>query len=199
MGVGLGGEGELASVLPPSVPPPGAVVEEWLIEAVQRANQVIYHCNADYETNMASTLTVAFMYKRHIYVANVGDSRAYHYSAGKGIHRITTDHTLAANLVDAHLFTADDVYKSEKRKQFYRILGEVNQVRVDIFQHAMEVNDLILLCTNGLWQMVHDERLADILAQGQGSDPQKLARTLVDAANLAGGKGNVSAIVVKVQ
>ena len=185
--------------LPPSVPLPDAVVEEWLIEAVQRANQVIYHCNADYETNMASTLTVVFMYKRHIYVANVGDSRAYHYSAGKGIHRITTDHTLAANLVDAHLFTPDDVYKSEKRKQFYRILGEVNQVRVDLFQHAMEVNDLVLLCTNGLWQMVHDDRLAEILAQGQGGDPQKLARTLVDAANLAGGKGNVSAIVVKIQ
>ena len=182
-----------------ALPPPDAVVEEWLIEAVQRANQVIYHCNADYETNMASTLTVVFMYKRHIYVANVGDSRAYHYSAGKGIHRITTDHTLAANLVDARLFTPDDVYKSEKRKQFYRILGEINQVRVDLFQHAMEVNDLVLLCTNGLWQMVHDDRLAEILAQGQGGDPQKLARTLVDAANLAGGKGNVSAIVVKVQ
>ena len=47
--------------------------------------------------------------------------------------------------------------------------------------------------------MVHDDRLAEILAQGQGGDPQKLARTLVDAANLAGGKGNVSAIVVKIQ
>jgi len=182
-----------------ALPPPDAVVEKWLIEAVQRANQVIYHCNADYETSMASTLTVVFMYKRHIYVANVGDSRAYHYSPGKDIHRITTDHTLAANLVDAHLFTPDDVYKSEKRKQFYRILGEINQVRVDMFQHAMEVNDLVLLCTNGLWQMVHDDRLAEILAQGQGGDPQKLARTLGDAANLAGGKGNVSAIVVKVQ
>ena len=182
-----------------ALPPPDAVVEEWLIEAVQQANLVIYHCNADYETNMASTLTVVLMYKRHIYVVNVGDSRAYHYSAPKGLHRITTDHTLAANLVDAHLFMPEDVYKSAKRKQFYRILGEVNQVRVDLFQHAVEVNDLILLCTNGLWQMVHDDRLAEILAQGQSGDPQKLARTLVDAANLAGGEGNVSAIVVKVQ
>jgi serine/threonine protein phosphatase PrpC len=148
---------------------------------------------------MASTLTVVLMHKRHIYVANVGDSRAYHYSANKAIHRITTDHTLAANLVDAHLFTPEDVYKSEKRKQFYRILGQSNQVRVDLFQHAVEVNDLVLLCTNGLWQMLHDDRLAEILAQGQSGDPQKLARSLVDAANRAGGEGNVSAIVVKVQ
>jgi serine/threonine protein kinase len=180
-----------------ALPSPDSVIEDWLIEAVQRANQVIYHCNADYETNMASTLTVMLMYKRHIYVANVGDSRAYHYSANKGIHRITTDHTLAANLVEAHLFTPEDVYKSEKRKQFYRILGQTSQVRVDLSQHAVEVNDLVLLCTNGLWQMLHDDRLSEILVQG--GDPQKLVRAMVDAANLAGGEGNVSAIVVKVQ
>jgi len=146
---------------------------------------------------MASTLTVALMYKHRVYVANVGDSRAYHYSPGKGIHHITVDHTLAANLVDAHLFTPEDVYKSAKRKQFYRILGQANQVRVDLSQHAVEVNDLVLLCTNGLWHMLRDERLEELLAQG--GDPQKLARTLVDAANLAGGEGNVSAIVVRVQ
>ncbi len=187
--------GGLSAVLPP----PDAVVGQWLIEAVQRANQVIYHCNADYETNMASTLTAVLLYKRRVYVANVGDSRAYHYSTNKGIHRITTDHTLAANLVDAHLFTPDDVYKSPKRDQFYRILGQTNYVQVDLFQHAVDVNDLILLCTDGLWSMLHDERLAEILAQGQDGDPQKLVRTLVDAANRAGGEGNVSAIVVKVQ
>ncbi len=137
------------------------------------------------------------MYKHHVYVANVGDSRAYHYSPHKGIQPVTVDHTLAANLVDAHLFTPEDVYKSAKRKQFYRILGQASSVRVDLSQHVVEVNDLILLCTNGLWHMLQDDKLAEILAQG--GDPQKLARTLVDAANLAGGEGNVSAVVVKVQ
>lgn len=180
-----------------ALPSPESVIEQWLIESVQQANSVIYHCNADYETNMASTLTVALMYKHRVYVANVGDSRAYHYSPGKGIHRVTVDHTLAANLVDAHLFTPEDVYKSAKRKQFYRILGQANQMRVDLSQHAVEINDLVLLCTNGLWHMLRDERLEELLAQG--GDPQKLARTLVDAANLAGGEGNVSAIVVRVQ
>jgi len=72
-------------------------------------------------------------------------------------------------------------------------------VGVDLFQHAVEPNDLILLCTDGLWHMLHDERLAELLGQGQGDDPQMLARMLVDAANIAGGEGNVSAVVVKVQ
>ncbi len=61
----------------------------------------------------------------------------------------------------------------------------------------MEVNDLVLLCTDGLWYMMRDDRIKEILAQG--GDPQKLARTLVDEANLAGGEGNVSAIVVGIQ
>jgi serine/threonine protein kinase len=180
-----------------ALPSPESVIEQWLIEAVQQANSVIYHCNADYETNMASTLTVTLMYKHYVYVANVGDSRAYHYSPRKGIHRVTIDHTLAANLVDAHLFTPEEVYKSAKRKQFYRILGQASSMRVDLSQHAVEVNDLILLCTNGLWHMLQDDKLAEILVQG--GDPQKLARALVDAANLAGGEGNVSAVVVKIQ
>jgi serine/threonine protein phosphatase PrpC len=59
------------------------------------------------------------------------------------------------------------------------------------------VNDVILLCSNGLWHMVRDERLKELLAQG--GDPQKLARKLVDEANLSGGEGNVSAIVVGVK
>ena len=69
---------------------------------------------------------------------------------------------------------------------------------VDFFQFALEVNDLVLLCTDGLWHMVRDERMEELIAQDHDGDPQKLARTLVDEANLAGGEGNVSAIVVGV-
>jgi len=176
--------------------PPDTIVEQWLVQAVQQANQVIYHCNADYNTTMASTLTVALMHKRHLYVASVGDSRAYHYRPGNGLHRITTDHTLAANLVDANLFKPEDVYTSSKRNQHYRYLGQNSYVKVDLFHHQVEIDDLILLCTDGLWHMLHDERLAELLEQG--GDPQKLARTLLNEANIAGGEGNVSAIVVRV-
>lgn len=172
------------------------MLEYWLRDSVRQANQVIYHCNADYDATMASTLTVALLYKHRLYVASVGDSRAYHYSQGKGLHRITNDHTLAANLVNAGLLTPDDLYKSAKRNQLYRCLGQNNFIQVDLFQHKVEVNDLVLLCTDGLWHMLRDERIAELLSQG--GDTQKLACSLVDAANLAGGEGNVSAIVIRV-
>jgi serine/threonine protein phosphatase PrpC len=177
-------------------PAPDAIIEQWMREAVRRANQVIYHCNADYETKMASTLTVALAYKRHLYVASVGDSRVYHYSPRVGLKRITTDHTLGAGLVEANLFKPEEIYTSPKGKKLYRYLGQSNSIQIDCFQLALEVNDLVLLCTDGLWHMVRDERMEELLAQDHDGDPQKLARTLVDEANLVGGEGNVSAIVV---
>ena len=178
-------------------PSPDIMIEQWLKEGVRRANQVIYHCNADYETSMASTLTTALVYKHRLYVTNIGDSRAYHYSPAKGLTCITTDHSLAANLVEAKLFKPEEIYNSPKNKRLYRYLGQANHVQIDFFECEVEVNDLILLCTNGLWHMVRDERLKELLARG--GDPQKLARALVDAANLAGGEGNVSAIAVGIQ
>src|SRR5438128_1490729 len=177
--------------------PAESVIEQWMGEGLRRANQVIYHCNADYETNMASTLTVALVYKRHLYVTSIGDSRAYHYSADKGLKCITTDHTLAANLVEANLLKPEEVYTSPKGKHLYRYLGQANCFQIDFFHFPVELNDLVLLCTDGLWRMLRDERIKEILAQG--GDPQKLARTLVDESNLAGGEGNVSAIVIRIQ
>ncbi|HLX59202.1 MAG TPA: hypothetical protein VKR83_19465, partial [Ktedonobacteraceae bacterium] len=184
-----------------SIISPDEMIEQWLREAVRRANQVIYHCNADYDTNMASTVTVSLIYKRHLYVASVGDSRAYHFSQGKGLKRITTDHTLGMGLVEAKLFKPEEIYTSPKGKKLYRFLGQAPPdalAQIDSFQFPVEANDLLLLCTDGLWQMLRDDRLQELLAQGVARqiDPQKLARTLVDEANLAGGEGNVSAIVV---
>ena len=176
-----------------------SLLEQRLRECVRRANQVIYHCNDDYGISMASTLAVALLYKHYLYVANVGDGRVYSYRAGRGLHLITKDHTLAADLVDAQLFTTDDLYKSAKRNQHYRYLGQSSTIQVDFFQQQVEAGDLILLCSDGLWHMLRDEHLEELLTQGKNDLPQELARTLVDAANRAGGEGNVSAIVVEVQ
>jgi serine/threonine protein kinase len=176
---------------------PDTILEQWLREGVRQANQVIDHCNADYETSMASTLTAVLMYKRHLYAANVGDSRAYHFNANKGLRRVSGG--AGGRRVNAGLSQADETDYSGKRDLSQRYLGLSSYVSVDLSQCDVAVNDLLLLCTDGLWKMLPDERLAELLAQGQAGDPQRLARSLVDAANLAGGEGNVSAIVARVQ
>jgi serine/threonine protein kinase len=178
--------------------PPESTLEQWMGEATRRANMVTYHCNADFETSMGSTLTVALVYKRHLYVTSVGDSRAYHYSnQDKQLMRITIDHTLATNADQANPPEPGKTHTNSKGRQLYRYLGQDNRIRIDFFHLPVELNDLLLLCTNGLWHMLPDARIKDILSQE--GDSQKLARILVDEANLAGGDGNVSAIVVGIQ
>ena len=165
-------------------------------ESIRRANQVIYHCNADYETLMASTLTIALVHKRHLYVSNVGDSRAYHYSSqDKVLQCITTEHISAANPIQANQLEL--IETSPIGQHLSRYLGQDNRIQIDYYHTQVELNDLLLLCTNGLWHMLRDEHIKEILAQG--GDAQKLARILVDEANLAGGEGNVSVIVVGIQ
>ncbi len=178
--------------------PPESILEQWMGESARRANLVTYHCNADYETSMGSTLTVALVYKRHLYVTSVGDSRAYHYSnQNKDLTCITTDHTHAANPVQANPLDPGETPTSPKSKRLYRYLGQDTRIQIDYFHLSVELNDFVLLCTNGLWHMLPDTHIKEILAQG--GDPQKLARILVDEANLAGGDGNISAIVIGIQ
>jgi len=183
-----------------SLPAVDSMLAQWMRNSVLQANQVIYHCNADYETAMASTLIAAVMYKRRLYIAGVGDSRAYHYNPEKGLRRLPpAPPAPPAPSVPGNAATETQNGTSTKRDAGTRYLGQNSVIIIDLYQDEVAVNDLILLCTDGLWSMVSDERIEELLAQDQGHDPQKLARTLVDTANRAGGEGNVSAIVVRVQ
>jgi serine/threonine protein phosphatase PrpC len=175
-----------------STQPPEKVFEQWMGESIRRANQVIYHCNADYETRMASTLTIALVHRRHLYVSSVGDSRTYHYNShNHNLQCITTAYASIANQ-DIELIATNAI-----GQDITHYIGQDTRIKIDYFHTKVEMNDLLLLCTNGLWHMLPDEHIKEILAQG--GDPQKLARILIDEANLAGGEGNVSVIVVGIQ
>ena len=176
--------------------PPTSILKQWLQDGVRQANQVIYHCNADYETAMGSTMTVALVHNNRLYGAHVGDSRAYHFSATTGLHCLTSDHTLAGDLVVAGLLQPDDLYRSAKRNQHHRYLGNTYQVQVDLFQQDVEPNDMVLLCTDGLWTMVRDKQIEDILSENK--ETQSLAHLLVEIASKSGSEGNASAIVLRV-
>jgi len=179
-----------------TIRPPSTILAQWLHDGIRQANRVIYHCNADYDTAMGSTLTAALLHNYRLYIGHVGDSRAYHFNKDKGLRRITNDHTLAGDLVAANLLRADEVYKSPKRNQHYRYLGNTHQVQVDLFQQDVEADDLLMLCTDGLWNMVPDTRIAEFLAQG--GDLTMLARLLIEQASRNNGEGNASVLIIRV-
>jgi serine/threonine protein phosphatase PrpC len=176
--------------------PPIKMLEQWLCESVSQANRAIYHCNADYNTAIGSTLTAALLYKHHCFIAHVGDSRAYLYSKSRGLRPLTKDHTLAARLVEADLLRPDEVQTSPKRDLHDRYLGKTYAVQVDVSTHTVEVGDLLLLCTDGVWHVLSDERIETILSQG--GDVVQLVQMLLDAAQAVGGMGNASVMIVRV-
>lgn len=169
-----------------------------LTEGIQCANHKLYQHNTGHATNMGTTITAALVSDATAYVVNVGDSRTYLYRKASGLSQITRDHSLVAALVQAGIIQPDDIYTHSRRNVIYRSLGEKPTVEVDSFAVPLADGDTLLLCSDGLWEMVRDPQIEAILAHSV-PHPSQTANTLVQAALTNGGLDNVSVIVVQVR
>ena len=169
-----------------------------LIDGVHWANQVIYQYGQEQQANMGTTITAALLLDETAYIINVGDSRTYIYRPGTGLTQITRDHSLVARLVETGAISPDEIYTHPDRNKVYRGLGDKTDVTVDWFILPVQPGDLLLLCSDGLWEMVRDRQIAEIL-QTYASSPMLASNALLRAALLAGGNDNVGLLVVKVQ
>ena len=168
-----------------------------LIDGVHWANQVIYQYGQEHSADMGTTVTAVLLLDEAAYVINVGDSRTYVYRPSVGLTQITRDHSLVARLVETGAITPDEVYTHPDRNKVYRGLGDKTDVTVDWFVLPVQSNDLLLLCSDGLWEMVRDPRIAEIL-QTYANSPTLASNALLRAALQAGGSDNVSSLVVRV-
>jgi PPM family protein phosphatase len=179
-----------AATLPP--------INERLTEAIQEANRAILHYGEQQTSarGMGCTVTMAFIHNEQAYIANVGDSRTYLLRGGK-LEALTKDHSLVARLVESKQIEPDEIYSHPQRNLIYRSLGAGRQVvEVDVFPTALQPNDILFLCSDGLWEMVrHQDLLKELSEQ---SSPQQICDTLINLANAHGGVDNITAIVVKV-
>ena len=175
---------------------PGAVLP-LLTAGVQYANQLAYQHNQKQRDNMGTTMTAALVMDTTAYVAHVGDSRLYLYRQPKGLVQITQDHTVVASLVAAGVIRSEGIYTHPMRNRIYRSLGGKATVEVDGYTVPLAVGDLLLLSSDGLWEMVRDQQIAAILTT-PGSHPSRTAHTLVQAALAGGGEDNISVIVAQV-
>jgi len=173
-------------------------LERLLGEGVQHANQAVHKNNMELRADMGTTMTAALVINTTAYVANVGDSRTYLYREGLGLKKVTNDHSVVASLVEAGIIKPDDIYTHPKRNQIYRSLGEKPVVEVDTFTVHLMPNDKLLLCSDGLWDMVRDPKIEEVI-KNSTSDPNRTAQALIQAALDGGGEDNVSVIVVSVQ
>lgn len=167
-----------------------------LNRAVQEANNAIYQVNQKTNTDSGSTMTGFMIVDDYAYILNVGDSRTYMLRDGK-LYKLTTDHSLVGQLVAGGLIEPDEVYSHPQRSQIYRSLGDKQNVQVDIIHQQLHPGDILLSCSDGLWEMVRDPQIEEIL--NRSADPHTACKELIDAANINGGEDNISAVVVFVR
>ncbi len=168
-----------------------------LSAGVEVANRAVYERNQEQRTVMGTTMTVALVVDNTAFVAHVGDSRCYLHHQPGGLSQITQDHSVVAALVTAGVIQPEDIYTHPSRNLIYRCLGEKAHLEVDTSTVPLVAGDMLLLCSDGLWEMVRDQQIETILATPRAT-PIKTTQALVKAALEAGGEDNVSVIVAQV-
>ena len=167
------------------------VVNEGIREANQR---VLDKAQEDPERfgGMGTTLVAAFIEGRQLYVANVGDSRLYLVSQEE-INQVTEDHSYVAAMVRAHEITPEEARNHPRKNVITRAVGTSGDVEADFFEVDLYEGDRILMCSDGLSNMIEDDQLRQMLSQG---DVVTVTEKLIETARENGGLDNITAIVI---
>ncbi len=165
---------------------------------VDNANRAIFNAansNPQY-AGMGTTLVVGVFRDGRLLMGHVGDSRGYRLRGGR-LAQITHDHSLLQEQIDSGLITAEQAAFSANKNLVTRAVGVEDTVLLETHLHDVLPGDMYLLCSDGLSDMLDDESIAQLL---QSSDAlPEVAAALVDAANDAGGKDNISVVLARVR
>jgi serine/threonine protein phosphatase PrpC len=165
---------------------------------VDNANRAIFNAansNPQY-AGMGTTLVVAVFRESRLLMGHIGDSRAYRWRDGE-LAQITRDHSLLQEQIDAGLITPEQAAVSNHKNLVTRAVGVEDTVLLETHLHQTQPEDWILMCSDGLSDMVDDEEIAAVL---RASDSlSSAAQALIQAANDAGGRDNISVILVRAQ
>lgn len=164
-------------------------------KAISAANDLIRKKAAEIPDmeGMGTTVVAATCLGKFLQVANVGDSRLY--VVGKEIRQITRDHSLVEEMVRTGTISPEEARNHPDKNIITRAVGASETVEADYFTVELQEGDLVLMCTDGLTNMLEDEEIRMIL--GGARDIVEKAQALVDAANANGGKDNISVVLIE--
>lgn len=174
----------------PEENPEQAIVDA-LAQAIEKANLEVM----DATQGGGTTVVAAVLHKDRLVTMNVGDSRAY-ILRGNELRLLSKDHSLVSRLVEMGKISAEEALTHPRRNVLYQALGQGTDVEIYISSEKLQPNDVIILCSDGLWGEIGDPAMREILAGA--SDPAAAAEQLIDLANRSGGPDNITTIIIQV-
>lgn len=167
-----------------------------ILSAIDYANKKIFDLSVKdlSKSGMGSTLAIAYLNGSEMYFANIGDSRAY-VIENKEINQITVDHSLVQEMVEKGMITKEEAKHHPEKNLITRALGTEPFAEADIFEYSAALGDVVLLCSDGLVDMLDDEEILSTIAENENIEDA--AKKLVEKANDAGGHDNITVVVLK--
>ncbi len=166
-------------------------------ELVKQVNHEIFLLSQKEEqySGMGTTIVAATVLNHKAYIMNIGDSRLYHWSRKGTLKQITLDHSLVEELIRAGELSRSESRNHPQKNIITRALGVSDSVVPDFFMEELEEGDTLLLCSDGLSNMVDDEKMNKIL--GSMETPQQAAELCVEEALFFGGLDNIAVVVAQ--
>ena len=173
-------------------------VARWIVSGIQKENKEIYQegNNDPSKFGMGTTVVAVALLKEEVLIAHVGDSRGY-IIRDNDIKQLTSDHSLVNELVKTGEITSDMAENHPRKNVLLRSVGVPGDVEVDISVAAVRNKDYILLCSDGLSNMLSDSEMKDIILQDISLN-EKVTQ-LIDEANEAGGRDNITVLLIDFQ
>lgn len=169
-------------------------IENLIREAMNYANDVVYKKSRENEEldQMGTTLEICIIYGNKIYIGHIGDSRIYRIRKNI-IRRITTDHSYVETLVKDGTITREEAFYHPRKNMLMKALGCAGKIEPDITTKGFLEGDIILMCSDGLTNMLQEEEIYEIIT----SNVEEACDNLVKRANELGGLDNISVILVE--
>jgi PPM family protein phosphatase len=175
-----------------------ALSEKLIREQVARANTAIYTTSQNNPecAGMGTTLVVCHFYDNFLTVAHIGDSRLYRLR-GEGFEQVTRDHSLLQEQLDSGLITPEEARMSQNKNLVTRALGIDPAVDAEVHVYETQKDDIYLLCSDGLSDMVEDDEIR-LTLDTLRTNPNLTVQQLIQSANDHGGRDNISAVLIRI-
>jgi len=170
--------------------------EKWLTETIAHINGVIYEQSREHEdfTSMGTTVVTAIVTDEFVTIAHIGDSRCYIYNES-GFTQVTEDHSLVNELMRSGQISKADAQNHPRKNIVLKALGTEKEEWADVQTMSWDINNKLLLCSDGLTDKMSDEELANLIAQDKSI--KSIGQQMINVANERGGEDNISLVIVQ--